>query len=124
MKYCEGIDCSWCGVPEPCIYKEANRLQTQLKEKETENKKLKRKCKELKKLSCKFKEYCTCNTEKFLQILNDIKEIVEKVYNDCDDCYRDTDTNCDVDCIDCSLGAQANLAEQILQKIKDISNNG
>lgn len=78
MKYCEGIDCSWCGVPEPCIYKIANRLQTQLKEKETENKKLKTKCKELKKLSCKFKEYCTCNTEKFLQTLNDIKDYCNK----------------------------------------------
>lgn len=114
-KFCTGIDCAWCLEPEPCIYKIANRLQTQLNEKRKE-------CKELKKLSCKFKEYCTCNTEKYLQILNDIKEIVEKVYNDCDDCYRDTDTNCDVDCIDCSLGAQANLAEQILQKIKDVSN--
>lgn len=26
-RYCDGIDCSWCGVPEPCIYKEANRLK-------------------------------------------------------------------------------------------------
>lgn len=40
-RYCDGIDCSWCGIPEPCIYKIANRLQTQLKEKETENEKIK-----------------------------------------------------------------------------------
>lgn len=127
MKYCDGIDCSWCSQPEPCIYKEANRLQTQLKEKEIECNKLKEQLEQTEALK---ETYLTCykakhediNGElfKLKQILNDIKEIVEKEYNDCDDCYRDTDTNCDVDCIDCSLGAQANLAEQILQKISEI----
>ena len=53
--------------------------------------------------------------------LNDFeKELVEKVYNDCDNCYRDVDTNCDVDCIDCTLGGKAKLAEQILQKISEV----
>lgn len=56
------------------------------------------------------------------QTLIEIKDIAEKVYNDCDDCYRDTDTNCDVDCIDCTLGGKAELAEQILQKISEVEN--
>ena len=30
----------------------------------------------LKKLECKFKEYCTCNTEKYIQTLQEIKAIV------------------------------------------------
>ena len=41
--------------------------------------------------------------EKLRQALADIKEIAEKVYNDCDDCYRDTNTNCEVDCINCTI---------------------
>jgi len=36
----------------------------------------------LKKLECKFKEYCTCNTEKYIQTLQEIKEIVEAMYED------------------------------------------
>ena len=31
----------------------------------------------LKELKCKFKEYCTCNTEKYVQCLQEIKEIAE-----------------------------------------------
>lgn len=54
------------------------------------------------------------------QTLAEINEIAEKVYNDCDDCYRDVDTNCDVDCIDCTLGGKAKLAEQILQKLAKV----
>ena len=54
------------------------------------------------------------------QTLTEIKEIAEKVYNDCDNCYRDVDTNYDVDCIDCTLGGKAKLAEQILQKISEV----
>ena len=134
-RFCTGIDCAWCLEPEPCIYKIANRLQTQLKEKEIECNKL---YIQLKADEEYYKEENTLRkiiknkeernielykeNNKLKQTLNDIKEIVEKVYNDCDDCYRDTDTNCDVDCIDCSLGAQANLAEQILRKIKDVLN--
>ena len=57
--------------------------------------------------------------EKYKQALDEIKEIAEKVYNDCDNCYGDVDTNCDVDCIDCTLGGKAELAEQILQKISE-----
>ena len=49
-------------------------LYKQLKRKEQE-------CKKLKKVSCKFKEYCTCNTEKFLQTLIEIKEIAEEDFN-------------------------------------------
>ena len=58
--------------------------------------------------------------EKYKQTLIEIKEIAEKVYNDCDNCYRDVDTNYDVDCIDCTLGGKAKLAEQILQKISEV----
>ena len=38
----------------------------------------KQECKKLKKVSCEFKNYCTCDTEKFLQTLDTIKEIAEK----------------------------------------------
>lgn len=31
-KYCEGIDCAFCGQGEPCIYREANRLYNCLQE--------------------------------------------------------------------------------------------
>ena len=58
--------------------------------------------------------------KKLEQTLIEIKEIAEKVYNDCDNCYRDVDTNYDVDCIDCTLGGKAKLAEQILQKINEV----
>lgn len=51
------------------------------------------------------------------QTFAEIKETAEKVYNDCNNCYRDTDTNYEVDCIDCTLGGKAKLAEQILQLI-------
>lgn len=47
-----------------CYYK-------QLKRKEQE-------CEELKKTSCKFKNYCTCDIEKLLQTLTEIKEIAER----------------------------------------------
>lgn len=57
---------------------------------------------------------------KYKATLTKIKEIAEKVYNDCDNCYRDVDTNYDVDCIDCTLGGKAKLAEQILQKISEV----
>ena len=58
-----------------------------------------------------------CN--QLTQTLIEIKAIVEEVYNDCDGCYGDSDTNCDVDCIDCTLGGKAKLAEEILKKIND-----
>ena len=32
---------------------------------------------ELRKISCKFKDYCTCDTEKLKQTLTEIKEIAE-----------------------------------------------
>ena len=35
-KYCDGLDCAMCGESEPCIYREANELQKQLKRKEQE----------------------------------------------------------------------------------------
>lgn len=68
------------------------RLEEELQAKEQE-------CKELKKTSCKFKNYCTCDTEKLKQTLTEIKEIAEK------HCV------CGVDCID---------MKQILQKISEV----
>lgn len=38
---------------------------------------------ELKKLKCQYKNYCTCDTEKFLQKLEKIKEIVKRYLTDC-----------------------------------------
>ena len=35
-KYCSGIDCLTCNEAEPCIYRIANKLQEQLKQKEEE----------------------------------------------------------------------------------------
>ena len=48
---------------EECLRKEIDKLKAEKKE--------------LKKVSCKFKSYCTCNTEKFLQTLTEIKPILE-----------------------------------------------
>lgn len=39
-KYCDGIDCAFCSEKEPCIYKIANRLESELKHKEQEYNKL------------------------------------------------------------------------------------
>ena len=70
--------------------------------------------KALNQLKCKEQE-----CEELKEALTDIKEIAEEVYNDCDNCYRDVDTNSDIDCIDCTLGGKAKLAKQILQKISE-----
>ena len=68
---------------------EVNRINKKL---DTENKKLK-------KAYCEFKNYCTCNTEKFLQTFAEIKKVTEpykmtikkisgtcKNYDDCHAC--------------------------------------
>ena len=80
----------------------------------------KRTCKE--NPNCYYKQLARKEQEceKYKQTLIEIKEIAEKVYNDCDNCYRNVDTNYDVDCIDCTLGSKAKLAEQILQKISEV----
>ena len=46
-KYCDGLDCDMCGESEPCIYREANELQKQLKRKEQECERLKEQLKSL-----------------------------------------------------------------------------
>ena len=67
------------------------------------NKKLDAENKELKKAYCEFKNYCTCNTEKFLKTFAEIKKVTEpykmtikricgncKKYDDCHACcYKD-----------------------------------
>lgn len=60
---------------------------------------------ELKKVSCKFKDYCTCDTEKFIQTLTEIKEIAENVQS----FVGRIDIEDDV----------CEQMEQILQKIKE-----
>lgn len=64
--------------------------------------KLKSENKKLKKVECKFKNYCTCNTEKFLQTLAKIKEIAEADFNHT--CWE----------------TYARQLKQILQKISEI----
>ena len=67
------------------------------------NKKLDAENKKLKKAYCEFKNYCTCNTEKFLKTFAEIKKVTEpykmtikkicgncKKYDDCHACcYKD-----------------------------------
>ena len=111
-RYCEGIDCAWCNEKEPCIYKIANELEEKLLRKEQE-------CEELKHEVELMMDGESCKIDEYKQTLTEIKEIAEEVYNDCDNCYRDVDTNSDIDCIDCTLGGKAKLAKQILQKISE-----
>lgn len=130
---CGCSDEEMCKDHPNCFYKKA---LNQLKCKEQE-------CEELKKQVKKYgeineqetKDYAelkaendlfrTCHDNeqekrrKYEQTLIEIKEIAEEVYNDCDNCYRDVDTNSDIDCIDCTLGGKAKLAKQILQKISE-----
>ena len=78
----------------------------QLKHKEHE-------CETLKKVSCEFKNYCTCNTEKFLQTLDEIKEIAEDC---CVFCQKiDPET---FDMSECKLCNHS----KILQKISEVIN--
>lgn len=62
--YSNGVFTFDCEEFDNCYFK-------QLKRKEQE-------CEELKKTSCKFKNYCTCDIEKLLQTLTEIKEIAER----------------------------------------------
>jgi uncharacterized coiled-coil DUF342 family protein len=54
-KYCEGIDCSWCGEKEPCIYKIANELEERLKAKEQECEAYKMEAEEGKEINAELK---------------------------------------------------------------------
>lgn len=46
-----------------------------------EHKRLQKENEKLKKLKCKFKEYCTCDTEKYRSALEEIREILMcKIY--------------------------------------------
>ena len=95
IEFVENAKNANCKDNSNCYYK-------QLKHKKKE-------CKKLKKLSCKFKEYCTCNTEKFLQTLKYIKQIAEQ---ECDYCKRFNDDGCYKFC----------NYNKILRKIKEIEN--
>ena len=53
----------------------AETLKAQYKELKAENE-------QLKKVSCKFKDYCTCDTEKLKQTLTEIKEIAMGIMDD------------------------------------------
>jgi predicted RNase H-like nuclease (RuvC/YqgF family) len=62
---------------------------------ETRNvcKSLEQENKRLKKLRCKFKEYCTCDIEKYRSALEEIQKIITA---DCKGCTAECD--CDDDC--------------------------
>ena len=55
-KYCDGLDCDMCGESEPCIYREANELQKQLKRKEQECEKLKVEVKKQKEIAKEYEQ--------------------------------------------------------------------
>ena len=77
-----------------------NGLQQQLDQLKAENK-------ELKKISCKFKDYCTCDTEKLKQTLTEIKVLSENVY-----------------CLTNALNRDMALfAKEIIQKISECEEN-
>ena len=90
-KYCDGLDCVMCGESEPCIYREANKLQKQVDTLEQE-----------------------CN--KLKQTLAEIKEFAERDKLFCDKCYGDIE----IDCADCHEGGRVLLAKEILQKISEV----
>ena len=106
---CGCSDEEMCKDHPNCFYKKA---LNQLKCKEQE-------CEELKHEVELMMDCESCKIDEYKQTLTEIKEIAEEVYNDCDNCYRDVDTNSDIDCIDCTLGGKAKLAKQILQKISE-----
>ena len=110
---------------------EVNRINKKL---DTENKKLK-------KAYCEFKNYCTCNTEKFLQTFAEIKKVTEpykmtikkicgncKKYDDCHACcykdincykYTSADTNACKEFTYLDEFVPNILANNILQKISE-----
>ena len=95
-RFCDGIDCSWCGIPESCIYKIANRLQTQLKEIKEENEKIKEVLKDIKQIvkdmdnECFYSDfdckYCDmkngCTYDRKIKILQKISEIENETKTD------------------------------------------
>ena len=74
-KYCDGIDCGWCGEKEPCIYRIADNLEERLQAKEQEFERLK----EIANNALdKVNNYLDKKEKSLLykQTLNDIQEIV------------------------------------------------
>lgn len=49
---------------------------------------------------------------------NKIREICEAAKNECDTCYGDIDFDF-IDCINCTQGGKARLAEQILELLQE-----
>ena len=87
-KYCDGIDCAFCSEKEPCIYKIANRLESELKREE-------QKCEELNEYSVGFARKCqnleldvfylkdkNCNLQRQLDQLKAENEKLKKNCND------------------------------------------
>lgn len=70
--------------------------------------------KELKKLRCKFKEYCTCNTENYRSALEEIKTVINQ---SCDKCKYNKDgiTCCIGDCGEGKLKIIENKINEVLQ---------
>ena len=74
-KYCDGLDCAMCRESEPCIYKEANKLQKQIDTLEQECNKLKQTLAEIKEICNEYQKEYILNigveilTKKILQII-------------------------------------------------------
>ena len=95
-------DTNKCSNYKDCYYKQLKRLEQENEElknrlqilddkiltveitvEEFENyKQLKQENEELKKLKCKFKEYCTCDTERYRFALEEIREIANQTIID------------------------------------------
>ena len=74
-KYCDGIDCAFCSEKEPCIYKIANRLESELQHKEQECEELKGKLKYIRDENVHLKESATDEQMDFLTLNNYIKTL-------------------------------------------------
>lgn len=130
------------------LYKENNKLKAEndtlfraIEEVNRINKKLDAENKKLKKAYCEFKNYCTCNIEKFLKTLAEIKKVTEpykmtikkicgncKKYDDCHACcykdincykYTSADTNACEEFTYLDEFVPNILANNILQKISE-----
>lgn len=53
-----------------------------------------------------------------MRSIDEIKELCENAMDECNTCYGDIDFDCG-DCIDCTQGGKAKLAEQILELLQE-----
>lgn len=103
-KYCDGIDCAFCSEKEPCIYKIANRLESELQHKEQECEELKGKLKYIRYENVHLKESATDEQMDFLALNNYIKtlefqldqlKVGNEEYNKLVDLYKAKEQECE-----------------------------